>query len=87
MSDRVEVVEGEDPVPPVGQPAVGGEQLLAVVRIPRRLDLVIDQDGQGRVRNSAVVFEAMGLGLDPGSLRLTGRDQDQVRELDLTVSA
>jgi hypothetical protein len=87
VGDRVEVVEREDPVPPVWKPVIRCKQLLATGRVVCRLDLVIDQDGQGRVRNSAVVFEAMGLGLDPGSLRPPGGDQDQVRELDLTVSA
>jgi hypothetical protein len=46
VGDRVEVVEREDPVPPLRLPAVGGEQLLARLGVTRGLDLVVDQDRQ-----------------------------------------
>jgi hypothetical protein len=62
VGDRVEVVEGEDAVPPIGHPAVRVEELFAAGRVVRCLDLVIDQDGQARVGESAVVLEQLRLG-------------------------
>jgi hypothetical protein len=62
MGDRVEVVEREDPVAPIGNPLVGVEELLARARSVGRLNLAVDQDRQARVGESAVVLEEVRLG-------------------------
>src|SRR5215210_1555913 len=66
VGDRMEVVEREDPVAPVGDPAVGLEELLAGVGVPGRLDVAVDEHRQARVRDRAVVFESLGLGSHAG---------------------
>jgi hypothetical protein len=58
----VEVVEREDPIPPLRQPAVGGEQLLTLVGAASGLDAVVDQDREQRVGYPAIVLEAVCLG-------------------------
>jgi hypothetical protein len=57
----VEVVEGEDPIPPLRQPAIGAEQLLTLVGVAGGVDAVVDQDRERRVGYPAVVLEAVFL--------------------------
>src|SRR5581483_4066253 len=68
VSGGVEVVEGIDAVPPGAAPAVAGEERLAAIPVRGRLDPAVDEHGQGRVRDAAVVAEDERLGLHRGQM-------------------
>jgi len=61
MGGRVKVVEGEDAVAPGAEAAVAREPRLAAGCVVGVIHVVVDEHGQRRVRDPAVVVELVRL--------------------------